>query len=329
MTTELLRLVGRGIDGSRAAMHSVRPGVIRYRSPLVSAVSTPWYIVEIAGEGGRAYRLAGLTGSAYCQVDHTVWVLLPDGDPHQGASVIGRQLPGMPQIHDIGPSASAIPFLGHPQIYRVRATVTVTDPTEHRWHEPHFRLVMRARITVAGGGSVTIVWHDAPLHLAGEERDPVTAAGDPDATALSTSEDGSHQHTIADSGRTGRSNRHTHSLNISGQTRDPKSPHTHAIPVQGGKKIPHAHNPETVMVPQGYDGPFSSTARLEGVIAVDDWRELPVPDYGPSSFPDADLVPSDPVVTIQLLGEATSPEGTQAEPVIGTADIIEIGVFTG
>jgi len=230
----LMPLIGRGLAADVAASHSVIPGVVRERYALGAVEGeTPLYDVEIAGPGGRAHRLMGITGGVYCQVGHTVWVGIPYGDPHRSATILGRQLPGVPRSYGADDRGfAAVKFLGHPQTYAIEAEVEISDPTTRRWTEPVTRLTGSVRVTVLGEAD-DLAWYDAPVALSGAARPDLTVEIPYVETQLTTAEAG-----------------------------DP--PHGHEV-------NSHSHRDGPLTIGDGFDGPFDASLKVDGILNLRDY----------------------------------------------------------
>jgi len=244
----LLPLIGRGISADVAAGHAMVPGVVRSRLPLgIVDAATPLYDVEIAGPGGRAHILRRITGSVYCQVGHTVWVGLPYGDYHRSATILARQLPGIPREYETDDRGVVdFKFLGHPQTYHISAEVSISDPTARRWIEPVTQLTGSARVTVLGNQGDDLTWHDAPVPLSGAARPDLEVEIPFITTSLTTAAGG-----------------------------DP--PHGHEVDT-------HEHDSGPLDISDGFDGPFSARISCGGIIQLRDYdvggeNLVRTPDY--------------------------------------------------
>ena len=245
----LLPLIGRGISADVAAGHAMVPGVVRARTPLgVNSGVAPTYDVDISGPGGRTHRLVDITGSVYCQVGHTVWVGLPYGDYHRSATILARQLPGLPRQYDVdGGGLTHIAFLGHPQTYAISAEVEISDPTTRRWTEPVTQLTASVDLNVLGA-LARIVWHAAPVPLSGSPRPDLEVEIPFITTALATTSAG-----------------------------DP--PHGHQIDT-------HEHDSGPLEISDGFDGPFSARFDVHGTLQISDYL-IYLGSLDPDEFDDA------------------------------------------
>ena len=329
MTTPLLPLIGQGISADIAAGHTIVPGVVRQRYALdVRRGETPRYDVEIAAEGGRAHLLRGITGAVYCQRGHTVWVGLPYGDPHRGATILSRQLPGLPQRYVLADGlASAIPYLGHPQIYHIYAVCIVTDPTTwsdalRLWDQPHVDLTLSLRMEASPGGSVTTVWYRDRVQLRGTRRPDIEVSTPLNNPTPATLPGGAHLHTANVTGRTGSRDGHSHSVTASGPTTEAPD-HVHPL---SNPNHSHPNSPEYVA--GGYDGPFAATVRADGIIRAADYILSPQFSADGASISIIDpTISVTPIVTAESETGATYPSMLAVE--LRGVQITEIGVYSG